>query len=131
MAVPVFLGVCFVIFFLVRLLPGDIATYYAAQSERGLNLERVRAAYGLDRPIMEQYVTWQSSVLRGDLGQSMYTRQPVMQRTLDRLPMSAELALLAILLQLVVAIPVGVLSALRRDSVVDHLGRILATFGLS
>ncbi len=130
-ALPVLAGVVVATFVLTRLLPGDPAAYYAGQVDSARAVEEVRARMGLDRPLPEQFLRYVGDLVRGDLGTSLSTGQPVAAEIRRRLPASIELMLAGLTLSLVVAIPLGVLAATRPGSVVDHLCRVLATAGVS
>jgi peptide/nickel transport system permease protein len=125
--------VSFVVFSLVRLLPGDAILMQLDQAAAPTpeNLERARQELGLDRPFLQQYATWIGGVLRGDLGYSLTSRRPVLQELLKRINLTSHLALMSLVIALLIAIPVGVLSAVRQDTVADYLGRLFAILGLS
>jgi peptide/nickel transport system permease protein len=125
--------VSFVVFSLVRLLPGDAILMQLDQAAAPTpeNLERARQELGLDRPFLQQYATWIGGVLRGDLGYSLTSRRPVLQELLKRINLTSHLALMSLVIALLIAIPVGVISAVRQDTVSDYLGRLFAILGLS
>jgi peptide/nickel transport system permease protein len=135
--VPSLLGASMLIFVLMRLVPGDIAEIlvYQTGSEASeiqqKQIRQIRTELGLDRPVPAQYVTWLGRVLRGDFGQSYVQRRPVAEILKERVPRSLELALLTILIAIVWAVPLGVLSAVRQNSSVDYLVRVLSLSGLS
>ncbi|WP_283179362.1 ABC transporter permease [Gemmobacter sp. 24YEA27] len=93
------------------------------------DIEAVRQSLGLDQPLPQQFLTYLGAIARGDLGQSFSTGQPVLTELINRLPASAELTVMAFLLALGVAIPLGLAAALRPGSLIDHLSRIIATLG--
>ena len=118
---------------MVRLIPGDIVDLLIG-SELYVGAEyraELRAKYGLDQPIYVQYVRWIAQVLQGDLGSSLRNNEPVFNTLLLRFPLTLELALLSVLLSAVIAIPLGVVSAVRRNSAIDFFVRLVAMFGLS
>ena len=125
--------VSFVVFSLVRLLPGDAILMQLDQAAAPTqeNLQKARQELGLDRPFLEQYRVWISGVLRGDLGNSLTSRRPVLQELLKRINLTSHLALMALTIALLIAIPVGVLAAVRQDTIADYLGRLFAILGLS
>lgn len=125
--------VSFVVFSLVRLLPGDAILMQLDQAAAPTpeNLQKARQELGLDRPFLEQYRVWISGVLRGDLGNSLTSRRPVLQELLKRINLTSHLALMALTIALLIAIPVGVLAAVRQDTMTDYLGRLFAILGLS
>lgn len=91
----------------------------------------LRAKYGLDQPIPVQYVKWVGAVLKGDLGSSLRNNEPIAKTLMIRFPLTLELALLSVVLSAIVAIPLGVVAAVRRNSFVDFLARVVAMVGLS
>jgi peptide/nickel transport system permease protein len=95
------------------------------------DLEALRAKLGLNRPIYLQYVVWLGQVIQGDLGESLWTKRPVLEEIVRRLPVSLELGALAIAFGLCWALPIGVLSAIRQDTIKDYAARSLAILGLS
>lgn len=133
LAIPVLLGITVVVFLLVRLIPGDVIDLMLG-TEGSLRPEvrdQLRQTLGLDRPLVVQYVTWLGDILRGDLGVSLRTGQPIVENLAGKLPITLELAVLSILLSLLLAIPLGIISALRRNSFIDFIVRIMGTIGLS
>jgi len=119
------------LFSMIRLLPGDIATLMVSEQGYAADIEGIRKMLGLDQPIGVQFVKYMGDVLRFDLGTSLWTKRAVIQELMLRLPVSVELGLLAIAISLVLAIPIGVVSAIRQDSLADYAGRIFAIGGLS
>jgi len=130
-ALPTLAGVIVVTFLLTRALPGDPAAYFAGPAATQQAIEEIRARLGLDRSLPEQFVAYVGDLLRGDLGLSVTTGQPVLQELLTRLPASAELTLLGLLFAGTVGIALGVMAALRPNSWLDHLCRVVATLGVS
>jgi peptide/nickel transport system permease protein len=126
LVIPTLIGVSMIVFLLVRLLPGDAVTMLLQEYAYAKDVEEMRARLGLDRPIYVQYLDWIGGVLQGDLGTSLRNKTPVAEELLGRMPVTAELGLLAMLIGLVVAIPVGVISAVRQDTWSDYLGRSTA-----
>ncbi len=135
--VPTLLGASLLIFVLLRLVPGDIAEIlvYQTGSESSAiqqkQIRQIRAELGLDKPVVLQYVDWMRNALVGDLGQSYVQQRPVAEILKERVPRSLELAVLTIVLAVVWAIPLGVVSAVRQNSWVDYLARMLSISGLS
>ena len=125
--------VSFVVFSLVRLLPGDAILMQLDQAAAPTpeNLQKARQELGLDRPFLHQYSIWISGALRGDLGYSLTSRRPVLQELLKRISLTSHLAIMSLAIALLIALPVGVLSAVRQDTVADYIGRLLAILGLS
>jgi peptide/nickel transport system permease protein len=128
---PVLLLVSVVIFSLIHLTPGDPATVMLGAEASLEDIQRVRQELGLDQPLYLQYLHWLGRVLRGDLGHSIRTHQPVAEAILQRLPVTIEVALAALTVSLAIALPTGMVSALRRDSAVDASSRALALLGVS
>jgi len=130
-ALPSIAGVIVVTFLLTRALPGDPAAYFAGPAATEQAIEQIRHQLGFDRSLPLQFVDYLGQLARGDLGMSLSTGQPVMRELLTRLPASAELTLLGLLLSVTIAIPLGIAAALRPGSPVDHLCRVVATAGVS
>jgi peptide/nickel transport system permease protein len=132
--VPTLLGVATIVFLLLRVLPGDVVLLRLA-GEGGKVADDVlraeRARLGLDHALWRQYVEWIAGLGRGDLGLSMWTGRPVAQEIRIRMTLSVELTVLATLLAVTVAVPLGTLAALRRATWVDYLLRVFTLSGLS
>src|SRR4051794_40688727 len=126
LVVPTLIGVSIIVFLLVRLLPGDAVTMLLQDYAYAKDGDEMRARLGLDRPVYVQYGEWLGGILRGDLGTSLRSKTPVADELVNRLPVTAELGFLAMLVGLAVAIPVGVISAVRQDTWSDYLGRSVA-----
>lgn len=122
-------GVSVLVFFLLRLAPGDPVSLLLAESATPEQIDAAREKWGLNDPIPVQYGIFLSRALRGDLGDSLFFRQPALEVIIDRLPATLQLSAVALLLSLSVAIPMGILSALKRDSIWDFLGTGLAMLG--
>src|ERR1700737_4644452 len=128
-AVPSLIGVVIVTFLLTRALPGDPAAYFAGPAATKEAVEQVRVKLGLDKPLLVQFVRYIGDLARGDLGNSLTTGQPVATEIRTRLPASAELTLLGLVLAMAAAVPLGIMAAIRPGSIVDHACRIVATAG--
>ena len=113
--VPVWLVVASVVFVLVRLVPGDPALLIAGTDSSLEQVAEIRASLGLDLPVHRQYARWFGGVVRGDLGRSLFSKEPVLSDLLERVPVSLQLALAATLVSVLIAIPAGVLAASRRN----------------
>jgi len=129
-AIPLLLVISVLGFLLYNLVPNS-----PFQSQLALNpnatpedIARLEARYGLDRPLHERYLVWMSNILRGDFGSSYFTKQPVMQMIMERLPNTLLLTGSAFLISLVVGVPVGILCALKRNTPIDNGIRALAVF---
>jgi ABC-type dipeptide/oligopeptide/nickel transport system permease component len=131
MAVPSLIGVVIVTFVLTRALPGDPAAYFAGPAATEEAIEQVRVKLGLDRPLPEQFLRYVTDLAHGDLGRSLTTGRSVVAELESRLPASAELTLLGLLLAIAIAVPLGIVAATRPGSVLDHTCRIVATTGVS
>jgi peptide/nickel transport system permease protein len=129
--VPTLLLVSMIVFSLTRLIPGDVVVLMFEEKAYAKDLDALRAKLGLDKPLYVQYATWLGKVVRGDLGESLWTKRPVLEEIVRRLPVSAELGAMAIIVALLLALPIGVLSAIRQDTVQDYAARSLAIVGLS
>src|SRR5215213_8878122 len=119
--IPTFVGITLLTFFLVRLIPGDPIETMAG--ERGIDPvrhEALRREYGFDQPVLVQYAIYIGHVLRGDLGRSIITREPVVSEFLTLFPATVELSVCAILFALSIGLPAGIVAAVRRNSVFDH-----------
>jgi peptide/nickel transport system permease protein len=130
-AVPSLLIASLIVFTLPRLIPGDVVVLMLAEKAYAKDIDELRAKLGLDRPLPVQYVEWLGKVARGDLGESLWTRRPVVEEIGQRLPITFELALLGLAVALIIAIPVGVISAARQDTIADYVARSIAILGLS
>lgn len=126
--VPTLFGVTILVFALMRMLPGDVVNQIAGENAAitEQRREEIRRELGLDRPWYEQYGRWLAGIVRGDLGESLQSRVPVTQELANRLPVTLELSLLGILFSLVIALPVGIIAAVKQDSILDYLARSTA-----
>ncbi len=133
--IPTLFILTILVFLSVRFLPGDVIDAMAGRTdwwEGGIDREVVERRLGLDQPGYVQYGRWMGGILlRGSLGKSLMGDWPVEERLFDRLPITLELGVMAILMGLVIALPVGIYSAIRQDTVADYAGRILAILGLA
>jgi peptide/nickel transport system permease protein len=130
-ALPSLLIASLIVFALPRLIPGDVVVLMLEEKAYARDLEELRAKLGLDRPLHVQYVEWVGRVIQGDLGESLWTRRPVREELGRRLPVTLELGLLATAFAILIAVPVGVVSAVRQDTLRDYLARSAAILGLS
>ena len=130
-AVPNVIGVVVVTFLLTRALPGDPAAYFAGPAATPEAIEEVRRHLGLDKTLVHQFGLYLRDLVRGDLGQSLSTGQPVLKEIASRLPASLELTLCGLLFATLVAIPLGVAAATHPGSWIDHVCRVAATAGVS
>ena len=130
-ALPSLVGIVIVTFLLTRVLPGDTAVYFAGPAATQQSIAEIRHKLGLDRPLHEQFLRYVGDLAHGDLGNSLTTGQPVLAELTTRLPASAELILVGLLLSMSIAVPLGMLAAVRQGSVIDHACRVVATAGVS
>jgi peptide/nickel transport system permease protein len=129
-AIPSLIGVVIVTFLLTRALPGDPAAYFAGPAATKEAVEQIRKKLGLDKPLIEQFFRYTNDLAHGDFGNSLTTGQPVATEIRNRLPASAELTLLGLLVSIVIAIPLGVLAAVRRNSIWDQAAMFFANLGM-
>ncbi len=129
--IPTLVFVSMLIFSLQQLLPGDPALVLAGEDPSPEAIAHIRAKLHLDDPLPVRYGYWIAGVLQGDLGESARTHQPVLELILQKLPVTIELALLALLIALVISIPAGIVSAVYKGSVVDTGATVFALTGLS
>jgi len=132
--IPTLFGVALLVFLLLRVAPGDIVELkYAGSGTFAPKeaLDRERAQLGLDKPVAQQFVSWISGFVRFDFGQSMWTGQPITQEIRVRLELSLELAVMATLVAMLLAVPLGTLAALKQDTWVDYGVRIFSIAGLA
>jgi ABC-type dipeptide/oligopeptide/nickel transport system permease component len=130
-AVPVLLGISFLVFMLMHLAPGDPVMILLGDNATPEEVARVRHEWGLDQPLMLQYWQFISRALVGDFGTSLKFGEPVMKLVLERLPATIELASVSLLVSILISIPIGVYSAIKRDTLFDHAGTGVALIGVS
>jgi peptide/nickel transport system permease protein len=137
--IPTMLVVSIVVFFTIRFIPGNVVEIMAfrmVQSQSGggepISIESIKHSLGLDLPVHVQYADWVKDIFtHGDFGTSLWTGRPVTQEILKRVPVTFELGLFAFIIALVVALPIGIISAIRQDSWLDYVGRSFAIIGLA
>ena len=130
-AAPALLIASLIVFTLPRLIPGDVVVLMLEEKAYAKDIEELREKLGLSRPLYTQYFEWLGRVTRGDLGESLWTKRPVVEEIGRRLPITLELAAYATVIAIVIALPVGVISATRQDTVRDYVARSAAILGLS
>jgi ABC-type dipeptide/oligopeptide/nickel transport system permease component len=130
-AVPVLLGISFLVFLLMHLAPGDPVTLLLGDDATPADVARVRSEWGLDQPLLVQYWQFISRALVGDFGRSIKFGEPVIKLVFERLPATIELATTSLLVAILISIPIGVYSAMKRDTLIDHAGTGLALIGVS
>lgn len=136
--IPILIGISIIVFLIMRMLPGDVAAMIlmggGEDSTSGVSAEAVaelRDQLGLNAPLWKQYIDWMWGIVRLDAGVSLWTQKPVFDEIFSRLPLTLELAVMGLLLSLTIAIPVGVISALKQNSWVDYLFRSFSIMGLA
>ncbi|MCC7371889.1 MAG: ABC transporter permease [Chloroflexi bacterium] len=133
--VPTIIGITMLIFLVMRILPGDPVSVVFGQeafvSLSAADQERFRSDLGLNKPLYAQYLDWMAAVAKGDLGRSFWRNDTVADLLARRGPITVQIALMAIVFSWLVGIPVGILSAVRRGSMQDHVARLLATLFLA
>src|SRR5258706_1187896 len=131
--VPTLIGAAALVFVIMRVIPGDVALLIFGGEAGGQidakQLADMRHRLGLDQPLLVQFGSWFWGILRFDFGNSLWTGRPVIEEMLVRLPLSLELAIAATLVSVIIAIPLGMLAAIRQDSWVDYLVRIVSIGG--
>ncbi|MEK7873550.1 MAG: ABC transporter permease [Chloroflexota bacterium] len=135
MLLPVLIGVSLAIFLIMRVLPGDPAlVILAAGGQGGFDeqaLKDMRVKLGTDRPLHVQYVEWMTGLVKLNVGNSLLTNRPVMADIAARVPPTVELAILSIIISMVIALPIGIISAARQDTWMDYIFRVVSVGGLS
>ncbi len=137
--IPVILVILTLVFFATSVLPGDFVAQRIAQQnptgntaeEREAQIQAIRKDLGVDKPLVERYIDYVGNTLRGDLGTSFRTRQPALQVFKDWLPYTLQLSLLTLFVALVTSIPIGIISAIKQDSWVDYILRVVAILGVA
>lgn len=130
-AIPTIFLVSVFVFCLQKLLPGDPALVLAGEERDPETLAFIREKYHLNEPILTQYFYWVSGMLRGDFGISLRTNQPVLELIGEKLPVTIQLAVMAMVIAMLIGIPAGILSAVRKGTAVDYTANIIALSGLS
>jgi peptide/nickel transport system permease protein len=129
--IPITFGILTLVFSLIHLIPGDPARQIAGPDAQEQDVQSVRKALGLDQPLWTQYVSYLSHVVRGDFGRSFQTNELVSKQIRERYPATIELAFGAMFIALLVAFPLGIISAIYRNSWIDNLARFFALIGVS
>ena len=128
-AIPTIIGVTILIFLAMRVIPGDPLQLIVSESDgvyvlSAEELQSLRASLGLDQPYYIQYLEWMGQVLSGDMGSSFWNKEPISGMILRRGPISAQIAIMAVLLSWLIGVPIGMISAMWRNSMLDHVSRI-------
>jgi peptide/nickel transport system permease protein len=131
MMLLVLLGILIITFLVSHVVPSDPARLWAGSRATKEQVEQTRVELGLDKPLHIQFLIYLSKLLQGDLGRSFYTRRPVAADLLDYFPATFELTTVAFILSIIIGIPLGVISAIKKDTVLDHAARIFCMSGVS
>lgn len=129
--IPVLLGISIAIFAVLRLIPGGFASGMLGIDATPELIAQVNARYGLDQPVVTQYLKWMGGVLRGDFGQSFRSGAEILPEILTRFKVTAELTILAAVVSWIIALPLGMLAAVKRNTMVDRVVRVVALLGVS
>lgn len=131
--IPTVLAVSLIVFMLMRVLPGDVATMILGEggSNKPEDVQRLTSELGLDRPLPVQYADWIFGVIRLDAGSSLWSKEPVLTEIGRRLPLTMELAVLTFIVSMAVALPTGIIAATRRGTWMDYAARIFSVAGLA
>ena len=127
LAVPTLIGVSMIVFFMLRVLPGDLVQQIAGDNQVTPELRtQIERDIGFDKPAYQEYFYWIGGIAKLDFGQSLRDKSSISHRLRDALPTTIEMAVIALAVSLLIALPVGIISAIRQDSVADYLGRSLS-----
>ena len=130
LTIPVLLGVATLVFSLIHLVPGDPAQAMLGDGASPQDIAELRTNLGLDRPLTSQYAAFLRHAVTGDLGKSFRTGQPVTQMMAERVPATAELALAAMTVAILLALPLGIIAAVRKNTFVDHAAMTFSLAGI-
>ncbi len=131
LTIPVLLGVATLVFSLIHFIPGDPAQAMLGEGAAPEDVALLRERLGLDRPLLVQYGSFLTGLVRGDLGVSLRNDQPVLQQILERMPATAELALASMAVAVLIALPLGIIAAVWRGTAVDYSAMTLSLVGIS
>lgn len=129
--IPTLLGIVVLVFFISHVIPADPAALVAGPFADQKQIEEVRRIYGFNRPLYEQLWSYLIQLIKGDLGESIYTRRPVSWEIVTRFPATLELALVSLFFSVILGIPIGIYTAIKRNEWVDHLSRGITIAGLA
>lgn len=130
-SIPVIFGVSVLVFSLLHFIPGDPAVAILGERATPENVDALRERLGLNKPLHEQYVIWMGNILSGDLGNTVRGNIPIANEIRSRFPATIELSIVSLLIAAMLGVPIGMISAVRRNSLVDTLSMLLALFGVS
>lgn len=131
LTIPVLIGVATLVFSLIHLVPGDPVQAMLGESASPQDVAQLRTKLGLDRPLYQQYIAFATGIVHGDLGTSLRTNQPVTTVIFERMPATMELALAAMLVAIAISLPLGIIAAVRKGTLVDHAATTIALLGIS
>ncbi|RXT04296.1 ABC transporter permease [Ammoniphilus sp. CFH 90114] len=129
--IPIIIGISILVFMILHLVPGDPASIMLGTNATPEAIEALNRSMGLDRPLIVQYLTWASGLVQGDFGVSIHSGEPILPAIWNRFLVTFQLTILAALIGWSIAIPVGILSAVKAHSAVDVAGRVVAMLGIS
>jgi peptide/nickel transport system permease protein len=135
--IPTFLLLTMLVFMIIRLMPGDVIELMVLQhsheqaGQQQIDVEAIRRMIGLDKPVHVQYWNWLSGLLKGDMGKSLWTQKGVTADVMSRLPITFELGIFAFIIAQLVAFPIGILAAIRQDSIGDYIARSIAIIAVA
>jgi peptide/nickel transport system permease protein len=130
-AIPVLLGISFLVFMLMHIAPGDPVSLLLGDDATPADIEQTRRELGLDKPLLVQYWDFLTRAVKGDFGRSLKFNEPVMKLVFERLPATIELAFISLVVAIIIAVPLGVYSAIKHNSLFDHAGMSVALIGVS
>lgn len=131
MMIPVLLGVSILVFLMIHLIPGDPVELMLGDSAKASDVERLRQDLGLDKPLLVQFGRFLKGLVTGDLGRSLHSRKPVVKILMERFPATIELAVISMLVAILIAIPLGVVSAVKAGTFIDNASMFLTLFSVS
>ena len=131
MMIPIVIMVSIILFLLLKALPGDAAMVAGGEFATDADIEAAREAMGLNKPLYVQYLDWLWGILHGDFGVSLLTGSPIVDKIVQRFPATMELAILSMIFAILIAVPLGIVSAVYRNSVWDTLSSILSVIGIA
>ena len=131
MLIPVLLSISIIIFFLMRILPGDVVSTMLGVEETPELRRQLEKDFGLDKPIYQQYGIWMKDILRGDFGNSLRTGKPILPEFMERFKITFQLTMLGSVIAWILAIPLGILSSMKRNSPIDFFVRVIGLLGVS
>jgi peptide/nickel transport system permease protein len=131
LSVPVIIAVLILVFLFIHLIPGDPVEMMLGETATPANIEEIRHMLGLDKPLGVQFIDFFKNLLKGDLGESIFSRRPVMQLVMERYPATLKLAFASALIALLISIPLGILAAVHHYSWIDNVSMVFALLGVS